>query len=203
MALYLHKDKNVFWNGTSNKATTPALCYYQNNATNYLPLITKDGKLTLNNKIWSYTTAVPTFHIIYNSTEYVVPNKVEAAVNYDIPEGTYSPSKFKSLIDNYISLNNGSRRVSNSFTATVNGQTITVKANTTIYNVNNSGSGSRTLSYGVNFSGSYMQAGSAFSSGTANSFINNKVYITESRGISYLANYKYYNIRIGTGIKFK
>lgn len=200
MALYLYKNGTWYWNGTQSRVTAPSLCYYQNNAINYLPLITKTGTLTLNGKLWSYTTAVPTFHVIYNNTEYVVPNKFEEA-NYDIAPGTYSPSAFKNLIDKYISVNS-SRRVSNSFTATVNNQTITVNANTTIYNVNNSSSGSSTLTYGVNFSGSYLNAGQCFQSGVASSFTDNKVYITQSTGISYFANYKYYNITVSS-IKFK
>ena len=169
----------------------------------YYPLITPTSRLTWSGYVYSYDRSVgDTFGISLSNTKYVVPNKRVAAQNYDIPAGTYSPSTFKSLIDNYIS-QNGNRRVSNSFTASVNGQTITVKANTTIYNVNNSSSGSNHLAYGVNFSGSYMNAGNAFAVNTANSFINNKVYITQSKSIPYFNNYMYYNIYIGTGIKFK
>ena len=183
---------------------SPKLVYYYNGTKWYYPLITQNATLTWGGYVYSYDRSVgDTFGIGLSNTKYVVPNKRVSAANYDIPAGTYSPSTFKSLIDNYISTNNGSRRVSNSFTATVNGQTITVKAGTTIFNVNNSSSGWSVLSYGVNFSGSAMSAVGAFSSATASSFINNKVYITESRGIPYLANYKYFNIRIGTGIKFK
>lgn len=182
---------------------SPKLVYYYNGTKWYYPLITPTSTLTWDGYVYSYDRSVgDTFGIGLSNTKYVVPNKRVSAVNYDIPKGTYSPSTFKSLIDNYIS-QNGNRRVSNSFTATVNSQTITVKANTTIYNVNNASSGSSTLSYGVNFSGSYMDAGSAFSSGTASSFINKKVYITQSKGIPYLAHYMSFNIYIGTGIKFK
>ena len=48
-----------------------------------------------------------------------------------------------------------------------------------------------------------MSAGACFGVGTAYSFTDNKVYITQSKGISYLANYSYYSITISTGIKFK
>lgn len=179
----------------------PKLVYYYNGTKWYYPLIKPTSTLTWNGYIYSYDRSVgDTFGIGLSNTKYVVPNKRVSAVNYDIPAGTYSPSTFKSLIDNYIS-QNGSRRVSNSFTATVNGQTITVKANTTIYNANNSSSGWSVLTYGVDFSGGYTNA--AFSSYTASSFTGNKVYITESKGISYFANYKYFNIRIGTGISFR
>ena len=183
---------------------SPKLVYYCNGTKWYYPLILPTSKLTWGGYVYSYDRSVgDTFGIASNGTKYVVPNKRVSAVTYDIPAGTYSPSTFKGLIDNYISSNNGSRKVSNSFKVTVNGQTITVNANTTIYNVNNASSGSSVLSYGVNFSGRYMNAGNAFSGGTAYSFTNNKVYITQSRGISYFDRYYAYNIKVSTGIKFK
>ena len=183
---------------------SPKLGYFYNGTKWYYPLITPTSILTWDGYKYSYDRSVgDTFGISLSNTKYVVPNKRVAASSYDIPAGTYSPSTFKSLIDNYISPNNGSRRVSNSFKVTVNGQTITVNANTTIYNENNESSGWSVLTYGVNFSGSYLNAGNCFSGGTAHSFINNKVYITQSRGISYFGRYMYYNITISPGIKFK
>ena len=184
--------------------TSPKLGYYVNGTKWYYPLIKPTSTLTYNGYIYSYDRSVgDTFGIALDNTKYVVPNKRVQAGSYDIPAGTYSPSTFKNLIDNYISPNNGSRRVSNLFRVTVNGQTITVNANTIIYNENNESSGWSTLTYGVNFSGEYLNAGSCFQSGVAHSFTNNKVYITQSRGISYFANYMHYNITISTGIKFK
>ena len=184
--------------------TSPRLVYYDRGTKYYYPLIKPTGSFTFQGYVYSYDRSVgDTFGIALNNTKYVVPNKRVAAINYDIPAGTYSPSTFKSLIDNYISPNNGSRKVSNSFTATVNGQTITVNANTTIYNVNNESSGSSVLSYAVNFSGERLYAGDCFTVSTANSFTSKKVYITQSKGIPYFANYMYYNITISTGIKFK
>ena len=181
----------------------PRLVYYYSGTKWYYPLITKTGTLTWDGYIYSYDKSIgDTFGIGLSNTKYVVPNKRVQAVNYDIPAGTYSPSTFKSLIDSYISPNNGSRRVSNSFTATVNGQTITVNANTAIWSENNESSGSSVLTYGVNFTGSYLNAGDCFSVATANSFTKYKVYITQSRGIPYFANYMYYNITV-SGIKFK
>ena len=182
----------------------PRLVYYDSNKKYYYPLIKPASTLTWNGYIYSYDRSVgDTFGIALNNTKYVVPNKRVPLAAYDIPAGTYSPSTFKSLIDNYISPNNGSRKVSNSFNVTVNGQTITVNANTTIYNENNESSGSRVLSYAVNFSGSYLNAGNCFAISVAHSFTSNKVYITQSKGISYFDRYMYYNITISTGIKFK
>ena len=183
---------------------SPKLVYYYNGTKWYYPLILPTSTLTWGGYKYSYDRSVgDTFGISLSNTKYVVPNKRVSAQTYDIPAGTYSPSTFKSLIDNYISPNNGSRRVSNSFNVTVNGQTITVNANTIIFNENNESSGSSHLTYGVNFSGSYMVAGNCFQVGVAYSFTENKVYVTQSRGIPYFANYMYYNITISPGIKFK
>ena len=183
---------------------SPKLVYYYNGTKWYYPLITPTSILTWGGYKYSYDRSVgDTFGVGLSNTKYVVPNKRVSTQTYDIPAGTYSPSTFKSLIDNYISPNNGSRRVSNSFKATVNGQTITVNANTTIYNENNESSGSSVLSYGVNFSGEYLVPGNCFGVGIAYNFIDNKVYVTQSRGIPYFGNYRNYNITISTGIKFK
>ena len=181
---------------------SPKLAYYYNGTKWYYPLITQTSTLTWGGYKYSYDKSVgDTFGIALDNTKYVVPNK-RVSANYDIQAGVYSPSAFKNLIDSYISPNNGSRRVANSFNATVNGQTITVNANTTIYNENNLSSGSSVLSYAVNFSGSYLNAGNCFGAGTAHSFSRNKVYITQSRGISYFENYMNYYITV-SGIKFK
>ena len=183
---------------------SPKLVYYYNGTKWYYPLITPTSTLTWGGYKYSYDRSVgDTFGVGLSNTKYVVPNKRVSTQTYDIPAGTYSPSTFKNLIDNYISPNNGSGRVSNSFNVTVNGQTITVRANTTIYNENNESSGSSSLAYGVNFSGEYKAPGNCFGVGTAYNFIDNKVYVTQSRGIPYFGNYRNYNITISTGIKFK
>lgn len=180
------------------------LAFRYNGDTYYVPAMSTQGTKvfggTYGGLSWYYNTSSPTIAFRKNGKTYYC-SKSCTNESYDIPAGTYSPSTFKNLIDNYIS-QNGSRRVSNSFTATVNGQTITVNANTTIYNTNNSSSGSSVLSYCVNFSGTYLNAGNCFQSGVASSFTRNKVYITQSKGIPYFGNYMYYNITV-SGIKFK
>ena len=187
---------------TQPKSLTRLVFYYGGTKW-YYPLVKPPYTLTWDGYVYSYDkSAGDTFGISFENTKYFVPNKRVAAINYDIPAGTYSPSTFKSLIDNYISPNNGSRKVSNSFTATVNNQTITVNANTTIYNENNESSGSSVLTYGVNFSGERLYASGCFGISTADSFTSKKVYITQSKGISYFASYMYYNITV-SGIKFK
>ena len=182
---------------------SPKLAYYYNGTKWYYPLITPGSTLTWGGYKYSYDRSVgDTFGVGLSNTKYVVPNKRVSAINYDIPAGTYSPSAFKNLIDKYI-YTNGSRRVANSFIVTVNGQSVAVTENLQIWNQNNESSGWSVLTYGVNFSGSYLEAGNCFSGGTAHSFSKNKVYITQSRGISYFENYMYYNITVSTGIKFK
>ena len=179
------------------------LGYYYNGTKWYYPLIPPTSTLTWGGYKYSYDRSVgDTFGVGLSNTKYVVPNKRVSAVNYDIPAGTYSPSAFKNLIDKYI-YTNGSRRVANSFIVTVNGQSVAVTENLQIWNQNNESSGWSVLTYGVNFSGSYLEPGNCFGSGTAHSFSRNKVYITQSRGISYFANYMYFNITVETGIKFK
>ena len=198
----LASNNNKAFGPSNQKLTSPGLVYYDSGRKWYYPLITPTGSFTYQGYIYSYDRSVgDTFGISLSNTKYVVPNKRVSAINYDIPAGTYSPSAFKSLIDKYI-YTNGSRKVSNSFTATVNGQTINVSANTSIWSENNESSGSSVLTYGVNFSGSYLEKGNCFSSATAHSFTRNKVYITQSKGISYFANYMYFNITV-SGIKFK
>lgn len=125
MALNIYKNGDMPLVETTNKVTTPSLCYYKD-GTKYVPLITKTGTVTIGNYIYSYVSNKPTLHTIYNNTEYVVPNDSKN-VNIDIPAGIYSPSTFEDLIANYIS-QNGSRTVKNSFSVIVNGQTYNVPA---------------------------------------------------------------------------
>ena len=199
----LASNNNKAFGPSNQKLTSPGLVYYDSGRKWYYPLITPTGSFTYQGYIYSYDRSVgDTFGISLSNTKYVVPNKRVSAVNYDIPAGTYSPSAFKNLIDKYI-YTNGSRRVANSFIVTVNGQSVAVTENLQIWSENNESSGSSVLTYGVNFSGSYLEKGSCFSSATAHSFSNNKVYITQSTGISYFNNYRYYNITVETGIKFK
>ena len=181
---------------------SPKLVYYYNGTKWYYPLIEPGSTLTWGGYKYSYDRSVgDTFGIGLSNTKYVVPNKRVSAINYDIPAGVYSPSAFKNLIDKFI-YTNGSRRVANSFIVTVNRQSVAVTKNLQIWNQNNESSGWSVLTYGVNFSGSYLDPGNCFEGDTAHSFSRNKVYITQSRGISYFENYMHYYISVETGIKF-
>ena len=112
---------------------SPKLVYYYNGTKWYYPLIKPTSTLTWDGYKYSYDRSVgDTFGIGLSNTKYVVPNKRVQAVNYDIPAGTYSPSKFENLIQSFIS-RNGSRRVNNSFSVVVNGQTYSVSSGSSIY----------------------------------------------------------------------
>ena len=198
----LASNNNKAFGPSNEKLTSPGLVYYYNGTKWYYPLITPTGSFTYQGYVYSYDRSVgDTFGISLSNTKYVVPNKRVSAVTYDIPAGVYSPSAFKNLIDKFI-YTNGSRRVANSFIVTVNRQSVAVTRNLQIWNQNNESSGSSVLTYGVNFSGSYLEPGNCFGGGTAHSFSRNKVYITQSRGISYFENYMHYYISVETGIKF-
>ena len=198
----LASNNNKAFGPGNQKLTSPSLVYYYSGTKWYYPLITPTGSFTYQGYKYSYDRSVgDTFGIGLSNTKYVVPNKRVAAQTYDIPAGTYSPSAFKNLIDKYISVN-GSRRVANSFIVTVNGQSVAVTRNLQIWNQNNESSGWSVLTYGVNFSGEYLVPGNCFQAGVAHSFTDNKVYITQSRGISYFENYMHYYISVETGIKF-
>ena len=110
----------------------PRLVYYYNGTKWYYPLIKPGSTLTTwNGYIYSYDKSIgDTFGVALNNTKYVVPNKRVAA--YDIAPGTYTPSTFENLIKSFIS-KNGSRRVNNSFSVVVNGQTYSVPAGRYIY----------------------------------------------------------------------
>ena len=111
---------------------SPKLVYYYNGTKWYYPLITPTSILTWGGYKYSYDRSVgDTFGIALDNTKYVVPNK-RVSANYDIPAGTYSPSKFESLIQSFIS-KNGSRTVKNSFSVVVNGQTYSVSSGSSIY----------------------------------------------------------------------
>ena len=180
----------------------PRLVYYDRGTKYYYPLIKPASTLTWDGYIYSYSKSYgDTFGVGLSNTKYVVPNARALAVTYDIPAGTYTPSAFKSLIDKYISANR-SRIALNSFTATVSNESITVNANTPIYNVNNGNSGIWTLTYGVNFSGKNLHY-AAFDISTAQSFTGHKVYITESTGVPYFNSYRNYNITVTPGINFR
>ena len=173
---------------------SPKLGYYYNGTKWYYPLIQPTSILTWDGYKYSYDRSVgDTFGISLSNTKYVVPNKRVSAVNYDIPAGTYSPSKFESLIGSFIS-QNGSRRVNNSFSVVVNGQTYSVPAGRSIYRTYQYGGRARFVCFDGTNRGSTMFQ-SSFSYG---------VYCTYWSYSSVQGDQYYrYSIKVNGGIKFK
>ena len=174
----------------------PKLASYCNGTKWYYPLIKPGSTLTWGSYVYSYDKSVgDTFGIALNNTKYVVPNKRVAAVNYDIPAGTYTPSAFENLITKFIS-NNGSRTVKNSFSVEVNGQTYSVSANSSIYYTYQYGGTARFAC----FNG--MPRGS-ISFELPGSFAQYGVYCTYCSSIGQGDGYYRYNIKVNTGISFR
>ena len=173
---------------------SPRLVYYYNGTKWYYPLITKTGTLTTwSGYIYSYDKSIgDTFGIALDNTIYVVPNKRVAA--YNIAPGTYSPSTFENLIKSFIS-RNGRRRVNNSFSVVVNGQTYSVPAGRSIYYTYQYGGDARFVCFNGSNRGSFEFQNSTFA--------QYGVYCTywgysSSQGDQYYR----YNIKVNTGISF-
>ena len=173
---------------------SPKLVYYYNGTKWYYPLIEPTSILTLGGYKYSYDRSVgDTFGVGLSNTKYVVPNK-RVPANYDIPAGTYSPSTFESLIGSFIS-NNGSRRVDNSFSVVVNGQTYSVSSGSSIYFTYQYSGQARFVCFNGSPRGSIT-----FQDRT---FAQYGVYCTYWSYTSYQGdNYYQYNIKVNTGIKF-
>ena len=174
---------------------SPKLVYYYNGTKWYYPLILPTSTLTWGGYVYSYDRSVgDTFGIGLSGTKYVVPNK-RVSANYDIPAGTYSPSKFESLIGSFIS-NNGSRRVNNSFSVVVNGQTYSVSSGSSIYFTYQYSGQARFVCFNGSPRGwiSFEQPGA---------FAEYGIYCTYWRYASIQGDkYYQYNIKVNGGIKF-
>ena len=204
----LASNNNKALGPSNGKLTSPSLVYYYSGTKWYYPLITPTGSFTYQGYIYSYDRSVgDTFGIGLSNTKYVVPNKRVAAQHYDIPAGTYSPSAFKNLITKFIS-NNGNRVVKNSFSVTVNKQTISMAAGDRIYYTTQGSS--PWYAKAVGFGERYFQVASCVDKV---GFTNYKSYIVEtSKSNSYVSSYcfnyvfRYYesfNITVNTGINFR
>ena len=203
----LKSNNNKALGPWSSVPFSPKLGYFCNGTKWYYPLIPPTSTLTWGGYVYSYDRSVgDTFGIALNGTKYVVPNK-RVDANYDIPAGTYSPSTFKNLIQSFIS-NNGSRAVKNSFSVTVNGQTVSISAGDKIWYVTQGSSPwyAKAVCFGVNyFLVASCQDGDGFST--------YKAYIVEtSSSNSYTSStcfnlifkgYASFNITVNTGISFR
>lgn len=185
------------------------LAFRYKGSTLYVPAMSTQGTKvlggTFNGSSWYYDTSSPTIAFRKNGKTYYC-SKSLTTESYDIPAGTYSPSTFRNLINSFIS-NNGSRAVSNSFSVTVNGQTISLAAGDKIYYVTQGSSPwyARAVCFGT----SYFLVDSCVDKV---GFSNRKAYIVEtSSSNSYTSSYCFnlvfrgyasYNITVSTGIKF-
>ena len=174
---------------------SPKLGYYYNGTKWYYPLIEPGSILTWDGYKYSYDRSVgDTFGIGLSNTKYVVPNK-RVSANYDIPAGTYSPSRFESLIGSFIS-NNGSRRVNNSFSVVVNGETYSVSSGSSIYFTYQYSGQARFVCFNGSPRGwiSFEQPGA---------FAEYGIYCTYWRYVQFQGDrYYQYSIEVNTGIKF-
>lgn len=162
---------------------------------------------TENNIKYFYNSAKPTIHAMSGSTSCNAYNDSETVSEYDIPAGTYTPSAFRALIEQYISFN-GNRTVENSFTVTVNGQTISVSANQKIYYQVSSSSPqgtARAVYFGT--TPSPTGAPELAYNNASTGFTNGKCYVVYNSGGGFLWTICFrvcsiYNITVTTGIKF-
>ena len=172
--------------------TSPSLVYFVNGKKYYYPLIKPTDSFRFSNFIFSYDRSVgDTFGISLSNTKYVVKNK-RVDANYDIPAGTYSPSRFESLIGNFIS-NNGSRRVNNSFSVVVNGQTYSVSSGSSIYFTYQYSGQARFVCFNGSPRG-YTSFEQSFSEGIYCTYWS----LSQSQGDQYYQ----YSIKVNTGISF-
>lgn len=209
------------------------LYFRHNNTTYYIPLFTnmvtscclgvKDESTTLyapaqkpeisdndyteNNIRYFYNSNKPTIKYYDGSYTRNCLNDSETVSAYNIPAGTYTPSAFRALIEQYIS-NNGNRTVANAFTVTVNGQTISVSAGQKVYYTVNSSSPqgfARAVYFGT--TPSSTGAPEMVYCVASDGFTNYKCYVVynTSSGFQFttcFSDYANYNITVGTGINF-
>lgn len=118
------------------RQTTHSLCYKKDGTVYYCPLCQENEAIYIDVGKEPYyvhydKTIYPRIACKIAGEIYYAPNKLGKIASYSIPAGTYTPSAFRSLISQYISIN-GTRKCANAFTAKVNNQTISVSSGQTI-----------------------------------------------------------------------
>ena len=175
-------------------------CYQQNGTTYKVPASSTRGTSVQfaedDNYYYKMNNSSPTICFRKNDTTYYCAKSVtsEAKIVYDIPAGTYTPGTFKTLIENYISVN-GSRQVANTFTVTVNGQSYTVSSGRYIYYKCPYETSDWQLRW-VAFNSNYAR--NAYTT-----FTNYATYVVQCKlTANEFSGYANYNITVTTGIKF-
>lgn len=193
------------------------LNYKIGNNTQFIYLYNKRSSYLVVNNTDNYTyivdTSYPSICVRYNGqTYYSTKSLTREIVKYKIPSGVYNPSRFDSLISQYIGQNSG-RQVTSSFSVIVNGQTVNVPANSYVYyNVSSSSPNGRIRSV------SFIDKNGIMSSYNGpkiecHSFSKWKTYVTYMQRYSSYENsfyylktfyhYDEYNIQVVGNITFK
>lgn len=161
----------------------------------YVPAVTSGGSVTIGSKVYSYSNSKPSFAVYDGWQTLYLANTETTAQTYDIPAGTYLAANFERYIRSFIS-ENGSRKVSNSFSVVVNGQTYNVPAGRAVCYTYQYGGQARFVS----FNGS-QRTGEAFQN--SNAFTQYGIYCTYwvYSGIQG-DRYNNFSIKVNTGIKF-
>lgn len=180
--------------GATN-APSKYLAIYDGTRAYYVPAVTSGGSVTIGSKVYSYSSSKPSFAVYDGWQTLYLANTETTVQTYDIPAGTYSAANFERYIRSYIS-NNGSRKVSNSFSVVVNGQTYNVPAGRAVCYTYQYGGQARFVS----FNGS-QRNGEAFQNG--NAFTQYGIYCTYWVYSSIQGDkYNNFSIKLNTGIKF-
>ena len=193
---------------STTRVTTPSICYRKSGTTYYVPLLTSRSQ-TIGDYI--YSASSPTVCARYGGKTYYGAKSRTASV--DIPAGTYTPSAFKTLMGQFMTLSNGNyKKVKNAVTLTVNGKSVSLAANDSIYYWKNYISGISSWANLETFQVAKCNGNYQTFSGYAYSVIgDSKLYYyivgftkgTDSQWGSFGSNYANYSIKVGSGgIKF-
>lgn len=194
MALYYRIDnttKSVL--SYTTRQTTPSICYRQSGTTYYVPLLENGTSAIIDG--YMYSVSGKTICCRYSNKTYKAATNRTAA--YDIPAGTYSPSAFKTLIDNFLP-SESMRQVASAVTATVNGQSTTLSANGIMYRTWVSSGSTSNYANLIGF-GTYGKNLSYYQQINFTDYHQYCIYSTV-HNVFYI-NYENYSITV-TGIKF-
>ena len=176
-------------------APSKYLAIYDGTRAHYVPVVTSSGSTTIGSKVYSYSNNKPSFAVYDGSQTLYLANTETTVATYDIPAGTYSAANFERYIRSYIS-ENGSRKVSNSFSVVVNGQTYNVPAGRAVCYTYQYGGQARFVS----FNGS-QRTGETFQD--SNAFTRYGIYCTYWVYSSIQGDrYNNFSIKVNTGISF-
>lgn len=180
-------------------------CYQQNGTTYKVPASSTRGTSVQfaedDNYYYKMNNSSPTICFRKNDTTYYCAKSItsEAKIVYDIPAGTYTPSTFKAFIEDYISMN-GSRKVANTFTVTVNGQSYTVSSGRYIYYKCPYETVTSQLRW-IAFNSNYTNRPDTTFTKYGSTTYEYAAYVVKCKAGEF-ANYANYNITVTTGIKF-